>query len=252
MNKKHEKNTDAKALESRANLNSHLAMYDLEKWLSGICSLWPGMRILDIGCGRGKQSLYLARLLDDDADIVSVDISAEALEALRRDAGALKSIKTLQHSLDECGGIDGDPFDLILSSYAIYYASDLTKLISELRGRISGAGMMFLCGFGEASNNELAEIVNRRCGRTIMKPVADFISAEQITGLEKVFSRIDVFRLYNRIIFPSADAVMEWWRNHSSYQGGMDTAVTMDVQRVIDKEGGFSLSKNVLGVRLLP
>jgi SAM-dependent methyltransferase len=46
------------------------------------------MSILELGCGTGKQSLALARLLGETGHVTAVDISAEALEALRNEAVA--------------------------------------------------------------------------------------------------------------------------------------------------------------------
>jgi SAM-dependent methyltransferase len=59
----------------------------LTEWLAGHMQLQPGMRVLDLGCGKAKSSIFLAR--EFDVEVWAVDLWTSADENLLRieDAG---------------------------------------------------------------------------------------------------------------------------------------------------------------------
>jgi SAM-dependent methyltransferase len=54
----------------------------LTEWLCGMVSLEPGMRVLDLGCGKAKSSVFLAR--EFGVEVWAVDLWTGADENLRR------------------------------------------------------------------------------------------------------------------------------------------------------------------------
>ena len=44
----------------------------------------PGMTVLDVGCGDGLYSIGMARLVGSSGRVISVDLRAEAIEALKK------------------------------------------------------------------------------------------------------------------------------------------------------------------------
>jgi cyclopropane fatty-acyl-phospholipid synthase-like methyltransferase len=82
----------------------------------------PGktLKIADIGCGTGAQSIDLAKELN--AEITAVDLFPEFLERLRANAKALgleDKVTTLQKSMDDLP-FSNEEFDIIWSEGAIY------------------------------------------------------------------------------------------------------------------------------------
>ena len=65
--------------------------------VSGFVAEAPGRKALDLACGGGRHALYLA---DHGFDVDAVDISAVALEALRRRAD-LEKINVIEADLDD-------------------------------------------------------------------------------------------------------------------------------------------------------
>ena len=83
-------------------------------------SLGPEARILDVGCGLGRQTLVLARRTN--APIIAVDLEEPALDGLREraaEAGLAGRIETSAQSMDALDFSAGS-FDLIWSEGAIY------------------------------------------------------------------------------------------------------------------------------------
>ena len=56
--------------------------------------------------------------------------------------------------------LDDESFDLIISTYAIYYSKDVETLLIELKKKLTGKGFIFICGPGKNSNEEIYKIIN--------------------------------------------------------------------------------------------
>lgn len=88
--------------------------------LSGLPRLGPDARILDIGCGPGRQTLVLAR--ETEAQVFAIDLLPPFLEVLREraeSAGLSGRIRAQRMSMSDISFADAS-FDLIWSEGAIY------------------------------------------------------------------------------------------------------------------------------------
>lgn len=257
-------NADTAALAQREVLNQGAARYDLESWIREHVHPGPGQRVLDLGCGRGKQVFALAPLVTPGGSILALDVSPEAVTEVRRRAASegLRHIEALECGLDDClARLAGRVFDRILSTYAIYYAQDMVALMIGLRTCLAPGGLVFHSGFGRGSNREIIEIIRRvadnrdpaagdaRADRGA-DLVEDFITQSEVDRLGDVYDRVQVVRLENRIVFSSAEAVMRWWENHNSYRPELAAGVRDGVAAVVEQQGAFTLAKHVLGVLL--
>jgi ubiquinone/menaquinone biosynthesis C-methylase UbiE len=72
----------------------------------------PGMRVLDLACGAGTQTIEAARRVGPHGSVVAVDISPTMLEHVRRNAveADLRNIETLECAAEDLAGTLA-PFD---------------------------------------------------------------------------------------------------------------------------------------------
>jgi SAM-dependent methyltransferase len=84
----------------------------------------PGLRVLEVGCGRGE---LLAAV--DPAEGVGVDFSAEMIERARRDHPAMTFVVADGHELPDLGA----PFDAILLSDLLHDLWDVQGLLAGLQ-----------------------------------------------------------------------------------------------------------------------
>jgi ubiquinone/menaquinone biosynthesis C-methylase UbiE len=259
-------NADTAALEQREALNKAAARFDLEEWIIAHVRPASGQRVLDLGCGRGKQLFALAPLVLPGGSLLGLDVSPDAVSEVRRRAAAEGHghVEAIECGLDDClPRLAGRSFERILSTYAIYYARDMVGLIRELRTNLADGGQAFHCGFGRGSNQEIIAIMNRvastRAGGGAASgggpsggvlPIEDFIAPRQIEQLRATYAQVDVARLENHIDFPSTEAVLRWWTNHNSYRPELLEQVRREVAAVVDAQGVFTLTKSVIGVHL--
>ena len=113
----------SKDLETRINIHEQFGGRNIDAWMLNLLPLSRGMKILDVGCGSGKQCLAFYDALSGEVEITGGDVSHELLEQAR-EASAVKSadIEYLELNFNERFPFDDDTFDLLTCCFAIYYA----------------------------------------------------------------------------------------------------------------------------------
>jgi ubiquinone/menaquinone biosynthesis C-methylase UbiE len=212
------------------------------------------MRILDLGCGTGKQLCHFAPLVFAEGHVTGIDISDDAVASvrLRADREGLGNIDVVKGSIDDCLSLlQGREFDLVMSTYAVYYSRDVVGLLSKLRVLFRPKGQMFVCGYGRGTNQEIIELVNQlaRGSQKVTDEIQDFIGEPEISEIGKWYSRHRTVRLENRIAFPSAESVLRWWRNHNSFIAGIYEEVARAIEHHFKINETFILTKSVLGIQ---
>ena len=247
-------NTDTDALRSRALINMSKAKHDLEEWIIPLLPPLQGLQVLDLGCGTGKQVFRLAPHVSAEGRILGVDLSPKAVSTVSQRANTenLPWVEAQQMALDDClHRLSGQHFDLIISSYAIYYSQDVAALLKGLRSLLTDRGVVFVCGPGKGTNSEIHDIVNSFIPSVSdqLEPVDDFLDSAQIREIAGAYSGSTVSRLENQILFNTADEVLSWWRHHNSFVSSVSAGVDDFVHAHFETNNIFSLTKNVLGAR---
>ena len=134
----------------------------LTEWLAEAMALQPGMRVLDLGCGRGASSVFLHR--EFRVQVWATDMWFSAAERLQRirDAGVDEGVFPI-HADARALPFAPEFFDAIVSIDSFpYYGTDDTYLASLLRllkpeGAIGIAGAALVREFDETPPEHLRE-----------------------------------------------------------------------------------------------
>ncbi len=108
----------------------------------------PGMTVLDIGCGGGDHSLAMAKLVGAKGRVVSVDLKAEKIAALKRRATQAGVSERIQARV--CGEQDlevGDltgQVDFALAVYVVHHAADAACLMRDIHGALKPGGILLV------------------------------------------------------------------------------------------------------------
>jgi len=131
----------------------------------------PGMRILDAGCGAGRNLTYLLRRAKDERyEIFGADSDPQAIAAVRHLSEALAP--DLPASNFRLEAIDKMSFpdvfaDVVLSSAVLHFASDDAHFEAMLRGmwRVLKPGGLLFCRLASSIGMErqIKPIAGRRC-----------------------------------------------------------------------------------------
>jgi SAM-dependent methyltransferase len=107
----------------------------------------PGMRVLDAGCGGGRNLVYLMR---EGYEVFGVDTSAEAVGAVRQLAGRLAP--GLPGENFQVAAVEAMPFhdtfaDVVVCHSVLHFAKDEAHLVAMVRElwRVLGPGGMLFC-----------------------------------------------------------------------------------------------------------
>jgi SAM-dependent methyltransferase len=130
----------------------------------------PGMRVVDAGCGSGRNLVYLLR---EGNEVFGADADARAVEHLRRLAQSLAPNLPAGNfrveAVEQMTFPDGCA-DVVLSSAVLHFARDDDQFRAMLRGtwRVLKAGGLFFCRL--ASSIGMENRVERVAGRRFRLP----------------------------------------------------------------------------------
>jgi tellurite methyltransferase len=150
----------------------------------------PGMRILDAGCGSGRNLVYFLR---EGYEVFGVDADAQAVDGVR--ALARKLAPALPESNFHVEAVERMSFeddwaDVVISNAVLHFASDDVQFEALVQGtwRVLKTGGMFFCRL--ASTIGIENQVRRIEGRRFLSPdgAERYLVDEEL--LESISSRL--------------------------------------------------------------
>lgn len=247
--------THSDALKRRMASHDRYGKADLNAWIFEQLQPSEGQRVLDLGCGLGKQSLPLAKIVGATGGIVSVDVSPASLEALSEEAlarGVASQIRTVQANLDEVEvAIGSDVFDRAVASYSLYYTTSAERLFSKIHACLKPGGTFFFCG-PTAKNNEELKALHYQLKNEPPAPTtggAAFMEGEGLAQARARFASTTTTLFENPLRFASADALYEYWSNYNLYDPEIDEAFRTAAKNHFESHESFETIKRVIGVR---
>jgi len=130
----------------------------------------PGLRVLDAGCGGGRNLVYLlGRVLDEGYEVFGVDADATAVASVQEMAARLAP--GLPSANFQVAGIEAMPFpddfaDVVVCNSVLHFARDEAHFDAMVRGlwRVLRPGGMLFCRLGSTIGMKF-ETVGRRVFR---------------------------------------------------------------------------------------
>ena len=130
----------------------------------------PGMRVIDAGCGHGRNLVYLLR---ERFQVFGADADARAIAAVRQLAASLAPDLPLENfrvEPVEAMSFEDAFADLVISSAVLHFARDDQHFYAMLRGtwRVLKPGGLFFCRL--ASSIGIESQVKCMAGRRFLLP----------------------------------------------------------------------------------
>ena len=239
-------------LKCRIESHARFARFEINDWIFSFIQPRLGEEVFDLGCGTGKQTIPLAQIVGQGSRVVALDLSQDALSEIVQVAKdkQLINIETINASMDQSLEIlGGQGLDLIISCFAIYYASHPVELIQRLHHLLVSTGRIFLCGNGQDNNKELIHLLNQVApdGQKF-QPMQPFLSDEQLTIALTPYSSYMVRTFENPLAFPDVKSVMEYWESCSLYRPELRASVEQILSDHFQKNSAFTTIKRVRGI----
>lgn len=121
-------------------------------WMSGrtgktieFLDLAPGMRVLDAGCGPGRVTIPVAKIVGPDGNVTAMDIQEGMLAEVKKRAekeGVL-NIRYLQGGIGE-GKTSQEVYDRIVMVTVLGEIPDRKKALEEMYGALKRGGMLLI------------------------------------------------------------------------------------------------------------
>ena len=137
-------------------------IYVFDQILRG--NIAPGMRVLDAGCGYGRNLVYLLR---EGCEVFALDANMDAVEHVRQ--LAVSQGTNLPAGNFQVGVIERMPFpdafaDVVICSSVLHFSRDddhFSKMISELWRVLKPGGMLF-CRLGSRIGMDFERVQGHR------------------------------------------------------------------------------------------
>ncbi len=123
-------------------------IYVFDQLLRG--NIAPGMRVLDAGCGYGRNLVYL---LQQGFDVSAVDADPEAVDHVRQLARSLQpglAPSGFRQAMLDALPFPADAFDVVLCNSVLHFAGDdahFRRMLADL-WRVLRPGGLFFCRLG--------------------------------------------------------------------------------------------------------
>lgn len=88
-----------------------------------------GDAVLDLGCGTGELSVYLAKLVGQNGKVIGVDPDIDRLKLAQVSHQGVKNATFVEGSTDGFPGMGFETYDIIFSNYVLHWVPVKRKLL---------------------------------------------------------------------------------------------------------------------------
>ncbi len=201
-------------LQTRIDIHSKYGGRDIDQWMLEILKLKKGMKILDVGCGSGKQCFSYFNYLKGDCNITGGDVSVELLNQARVE-NSKTDYKIFFTDLDfnKRFPLDDNQYDLASCCFAIYYAEDIPFTIGEMLRVIKPGGRLFTSGPMPENKRMFYDIIREATNKEIPPmPGSSRYGSEILNAIRSVFTKVDVHIFENPLTFDQVEPFVAYTR----------------------------------------
>lgn len=251
-------------LLTRIDIHNKFGGRNIDQWMLEILPLHKGMKILDIGCGAGKQCFSYHTYLNGECDITGGDVSQELLSQARQENQKYgNAVKFIELDFNQRFPFEDNTFDLISCCFAIYYAEDVNFTISEMHRVLKPGGTLFTTGPLPENKKLFYDVIRDATKKTIPPmPGSSRYESQFFPTVQKLFSKAEMKRFDNPLTFDSVEPFVSYTRASLSedrklwgsfFQGKDDfEKIMQDIEKVaadyLKRDGKLVMTKVVGGI----
>jgi len=195
----------SKDLLARIDIHEKYGAHNIDEWNMEVLQPKPEFKILDVGCGAGKQCFLFSDHTDRKAQIIGGDFSEELLEKARTKLAERgdENIKFQFLDFNKKFDFEDNTFDLLSSAFAIYYASDLDFTFAEAHRILRPGGRLFVTGPLPENKQMFYNIIKEASGQLIPPmPGSSRSKGEIYQTIDKIFAKTKLLTFENPLTSP--------------------------------------------------
>ena len=205
----------SKDLLVRIDIHEKYGARNIDEWNMEVLQPKPEFKILDVGCGAGKQCFLFSDHTDRKAEIIGGDFSEELLDKARTKLVERGDENISFQFLDfnKKFEFEDDTFDLLSSAFAIYYASDLDFTFAEANRVLKPGGRLFVTGPLPENKQMFYEIIKEATGQPIPPmPGSSRFKGEIFNTIDGIFAKTELLKFENPLTFPEVKPFIDYVR----------------------------------------
>jgi len=250
-------------LLKRIDIHKRYGGRDIDRWMLDLLNPRNDTRILDVGCGAGKQCFLYHQFTGGTAEITGGDVNTELLaKAVSENFKIGNPVKFLELDFNKRFPFQDNQFDLESCCFAIYYASDIPSTIREMHRVLKPGGRLFTSGPMPENKQLFYDVITEATGKAIPPmPGSSRYSTRILAAMKNTFSTLETHIFENPLTFPEVEPFMEYTRASldedrklwtSLFQGKEDfKKVLKDIETVaahrLKRDGRLVMTKVVGG-----
>lgn len=244
---------DSKKLDIRAYVNENFSRYNLDEWIVSNLKLNEGDKVLDIGCGSGKQIPYYLSKIGTSGVLYVIDSSSDSIEKVKQKHGNDKRVHIFCAKMEEINKIIPltNFFDKIVSTFAIYYTSTPENTFKTLHNMLNKKGIVFVSGPAKITNQEFIDF-QKNIGLKTTEDVTKWSVFLENTAqklMKTNFGNVERIDLINPVSFPNAELLIDYWKATPLYSKQYEKAFIDAAEEHFRKNRVFFNSKNIIGLK---
>jgi ubiquinone/menaquinone biosynthesis C-methylase UbiE len=149
-----------------------------------------GRSVIEVGCGTGRNTEWLARPSAGLTDIAALDFSEEMLTRARARVGDLR-VRFIQHDVRANWPLADNSADVVIAMLILEHVEHLEPVFAEAARTLRAGGQMLICELHPARQllGKQAEFTNPRTGQrqlvtAFLHQTEDYLKAGESAGFE--------------------------------------------------------------------
>ena len=174
-----------------------------------------GDAILDLGCGTGELSAYLAELVGPEGNVLGVDPDRERLLLAQQSYGEVKNLSFVEGSALNFPGIGSESYDIIFSNYVVHWIPDKQEFFKNMFESLKSGGkiaVQFLDGLDPSVLNAFKVLNPENADRII----SGMLRCEDKAKMENYCSQVGFhiiqcyYSTFSELVFQSIESLLKW------------------------------------------
>lgn len=194
-------------LLKRIDIHNQYGGRNIDEWMLSLLNLQKGSKILDVGCGAGKQCFSYFNYLGGEAQITGGDVNQELLgQARQENAKTGNRVTFTEVDFNKRFPFEDNTFDFASCCFAIYYAEDIPFTIREMHRVLRPGGRLFTTG-PMPENKQLFYDIIREATQKVIPPMpgSSRYGSQILTSIRETFSSVEVHIFENPLTFESVE-----------------------------------------------
>ena len=240
-------------LNVRIRAHKMFANFDVDEWIDEFLARRPRRAVLDLGCGNGNHIRLYLKHVPADGRVAGLDREPSLVAEAREQYASATNLELHVGSMDEPLPFPDGHFDLCVSNFAIYNASDPRATLTELKRVLAPGGELLLIGPTINNAKEIYEFNERLTGQAIDEITlvrTDRLRREILPLVTEVFGAPQEEVINSRLTFPDQDEFIRYYTATMLYEENAEKMGVTEAQMraACTSERDIVLSKEMLAL----